>query len=82
VKPFTYTYQGKVYNAFSDHYLVEGYNRYMISSGEINCIIVPSPNPGAGGTTVWIQDSQRGEFIHPNELIQALGEGLHNAEAI
>jgi hypothetical protein len=82
VKPFTYTYQGQIHTALSDHFLIEGYKSFMISSGELNCTIMQSEIPGPGGTIEWMQKSQPGELPIPRELIQALGEGLHDAEVI
>jgi hypothetical protein len=82
VKPFTYTFQGQSHNAFSDHYLVEGYERYHITFGDQHCDIVPAEVPGPGGSIVWLQQNEPDEKMQPNELIQALGEGLHDAEKI
>jgi len=82
VKPFTYTYQGQTHSAFADHYLVDGYKRYLIACNDGNFVIAPSGIPGAGGTIVWVQENQPGETLHSHELIQALGEGLHDAEHV
>jgi hypothetical protein len=80
VKPFTYFYQGQSYNAFTSHYLVDGFKSFQITMGDKTLIIAPLNVPDRSGKTVWQQVIKPGDKIEDQGLIQALGEGLHSAE--
>jgi hypothetical protein len=82
VKPFSYLYEGQSHNALTDHYLIDGYKYYRIVMGDKSCIIGPSEIPDEKGQIIWVQKINAGDLIEDSELIQSLGEGLHNAEAI
>ena len=76
MKPFQYTYLGRVLSATADHYTEGRYNRYRITLGKETFIIAPSGFTGANGRTIWVQPVKPGEKDQHHDLVQALGEGL------
>jgi hypothetical protein len=79
MRSFTYQYQGQILHSIADNYIVDGYNRYRVSLDGGYCVIAPSGYPGPDGSIIWVQQNYYGEFILPNELLQALGQGIEKA---
>jgi hypothetical protein len=73
---FSYSYQGQIQEAFSEHFTENGYNRYLITlSNGSSLVITPAGIPGSSGI-IWLQSTQREDIVYSHDLIQALGDGI------
>jgi hypothetical protein len=76
-QPFAYRYKNKIRESYVVLYLDGDHLRYRVTLGNDQwIIIIPSTFPGSEHSVVWTQATEPGEMIQPNELIQALGNGI------
>jgi hypothetical protein len=55
--------------------------RYEVNIGNDQWFtILPSGKPETSKKTVWVQSNEPDEIVQPEELIQALGEGIENLD--
>ena len=76
---FNYTYQGKIFESRTQHFVDDGYHRYKVKLGsDLWLVIAPSDDPKTDSMTTWVQSIKPGEIIQKQELIQAMGQGLES----
>jgi hypothetical protein len=77
---FNYTYQGLSLTSVALVYMEDGLCRYRVTLGaSIWLTITAVEIPGTKEAAYWTQVQRHGEIPQPDELVQALGKGLHDA---
>lgn len=80
MQKFTFNYKGTSWQAETEHYSSNVYNRYRIylSDGRI-FVISPYRMGVANDLFIWIQINEPGEALLPEDFLQTIGEALEAA---
>lgn len=77
---FTYIYKGENRSSVAHVYMEDRFCRYRVNLGPSVWVTISAVEiPGTKAVAYWTQVRRHGEIPQPDELVQALGHGLHDA---